>query len=62
MNDREAIRVGDRVVHLQVPGVFVVARRRGALLDLESDRGLRMTVREVAVRRLDGAPAVPKDA
>ena len=62
MNDAEAIRAGDRVVHLQVPGVFVVTRRRGSFLDLESERGLRMTVREVAVRRLDGAPPAPKDA
>jgi hypothetical protein len=56
-----AIAVGDRVVHLQVPGVFVVVGRRGRLLDVESDRGLHMTVHEVAVRRLDGPPPAPKD-
>jgi hypothetical protein len=61
MRDEDAIRVGDRVVHLQVPGVFVVAARRGRLLDLESARGLRMTVHDVAVRRLDGAPPAPKE-
>jgi len=45
-----------------VPAVFTVIRRRGHFLDLESERGgLRMTVHEVAVRRLDGAPPVPKD-
>jgi hypothetical protein len=60
--DDGVIRSGDRVVHLQVPGVFVVRRRRGVFLEVESDRGLRMTVHEVAVRRLDGALPEPKDA
>jgi hypothetical protein len=57
----EAYQVGDRVVHLQVPGVFVVVGRRGAMLEVESDRGLRMNVHEVAVRRLEGPPPEPKD-
>ena len=60
-NHESVIRIGDRVVHLQVPGVFVVSGRRGRLLTVESDRGLRMTVHEVAVRRLDGPPPAPKD-
>jgi hypothetical protein len=60
--ENHEVRVGDRVVHLQVPGVFVVIARRGPLLELESDRGLHMTVREVAVRRLDGAPPTRGDA
>jgi hypothetical protein len=55
------IQSGDRVVHLQVPGVFVVVGRKGRWLDVESDRGLRMTVHEVQVRRLDGPPPAPKD-
>lgn len=55
------IQSGDRIVHLQVPGVFVVVGRKGPWLDLESDRGLRMTVHEVQVRRLDGPPPAPKD-
>jgi hypothetical protein len=62
MPDETAIHPGDRVVHLQVPGVFTVRTRRGCLLDVESERGLRMTVREITVRRLDGAPPEPKDA
>jgi hypothetical protein len=62
MGNDGTIRTGDRIVHLQVPGVFVVRGRRGVLLDVESDRGLRMTVHEVAVRRLDGALPEPKDA
>jgi len=61
MQSERVIRVGDRVVHLQVPGVFTVVGRRGALLHVESERGLRMTVHEVAVRRLDGPPPEPKD-
>ena len=62
MGDEGTIRVGDRIVHLQVPGVFVVVGRRGVLLEVESERGLRMTVREIAVRRLDGAMPEPEDA
>jgi hypothetical protein len=56
----EPIRVGDRVVNLQVPGVFVVVGRRGPFVELENDRGLRMTLHEVALRRVNGAPPEPK--
>ncbi len=62
MSDDGTIRVGDRVVNLQVPGVFVVIGRRGPFLDLESARGLRMSVHEVSLRRVDGTPPAPKDA
>ncbi len=62
MTEEPAIRLGDRVVHLQVPGVFTVVARRGAFLEIENDRGLRMTVAEVGLRRVDGAPPAPKDA
>ena len=55
------IGVGDRVVGMQVPGVFVVTGRRGHLLDLESDRGLRLVAIDSALRRLDGPPPAPKD-
>jgi len=57
-----AIQVGDRVVHTQVPGVFVVKGRRGPLLLVESPRGLRMTLLEKAARRIEGPPAAPADA
>jgi len=60
--DDAAIRIGDRVVNLQVPGVFVVVGRRGAFLELENPRGMHMTVHEVALRRVDGATPEPKDA
>jgi len=52
----EAIAVGDEVINLQVPGVFRVVARRGALLDIETAQGLRMTVLESAVRKLDETP------
>ncbi len=58
----EGIQIGDRVVHLQVPGVFTVVARRGAFFEVESARGLRMTVHQVGLRRLDGAAPAPKDA
>jgi hypothetical protein len=61
MDEADPIRAGDRVVTLHVPGVFTVIRRRGRFLELESERGLRMTVHEVGVRRLDGPPLAPKD-
>jgi hypothetical protein len=55
-------RPGDRVVHLQVPGVFVVIGLRAGWVEIESDRGLRMTVRDVQVRKLEGPPPAPADA
>ncbi|HZP40697.1 MAG TPA: hypothetical protein VFD84_04200 [Candidatus Binatia bacterium] len=61
-DDGATIRPGDRVVHLQVPGVFVVVGRTGRLLELQSERGLQMRVHEIQVRRLDGPPPPPADA
>jgi hypothetical protein len=59
----DAIQVGDRVVNLQVPGIFHVVARRGALLEIETEQGLRLTLLETAVRRLDDGPTpIPKDA
>ena len=55
------IQIGDRVVHLQVPGVFTVVAQRGAFFEVENARGLRMTIHEVALRRLDGPPPPPRD-
>ena len=62
MSDETPIRVGDRVVNLQVPGVFTVVGRQGAFVEIEGDRGLQMRVHEVALRRVDGTPPEPKDA
>jgi hypothetical protein len=47
------IQVGDQVINLQVPGLFRVIDRRGTLLVIETPRGLRMTVQESQLRRLD---------
>jgi hypothetical protein len=63
MADDVAIKVGDRVAQLQIPGVFTVVARRGPFLELMGERAaVRMTVHEVQVRRLDAVPAVSKDA
>jgi hypothetical protein len=59
----DRIQVGDRVVNLQVPGIFHVIARRGDLLEIETEQGLRLTVRDAAVRRVDDTqpPPPPKD-
>jgi hypothetical protein len=62
MTDEEPLGPGDRVVHLQIPGVCVVVARRGKFLEVESDRGFRKLVHEVSLRRVGGTPAAPKDA
>lgn len=51
--DGAAIELGDRVVNLQMPGIFRVVASRGRLLDIESAQGVRMTVRPEALRKLD---------
>lgn len=48
-----AIQLGDRVINLQVPGLFTVIDRDGEMLVIQSPRGLRMTVLASQVRRLD---------
>lgn len=53
----DAIRVGDKVINLQMPGVFRVTSRNGRLIVIESATGVRMTVRAEGVRRLDGGPS-----
>ena len=52
------IQLGDRVLNLQVPGLFTVIDRRGSLLVLETAKGLRMTVLESQVRLLDDVKLV----
>ena len=58
----DAIQIGDKVIVLQVPGVFRVTVRNGRLVMIESPSGVRLTMRVEGVRRLDGGSAVPKDA
>ena len=55
----EPIQLGDRVINLQVPGIFTVVDRRGPLLVIQTKRGLRMTVLEAGLRRLDETTVVP---
>jgi hypothetical protein len=57
-----AIQMGDRVINLQVPGLFTVLDRQGGLLVLESPSGVRMTVQESQVRRLDDVAPPPPPA
>jgi len=62
MTDEDPIQAGDRVVHLQIPGVCTVVVRRGKFLEVESDRGMRKLVHEVSLRRVAGAAPPPRDA
>jgi hypothetical protein len=55
MAEEAPIHVGDRVISLVQQGIFTVLARRGRFLDIESPRGLRLTVTEESVRRMDGA-------
>ncbi len=50
------IQEGDRVINLQVPGIFTVIDRDGDVLVLSTARGLRMRVLAAQVRRLDDVP------
>jgi hypothetical protein len=61
VSDDAAIHIGDRVVQLQVPGVFTVVARRGRFFEIESARGVRLNVLESSLRRVDGTPPAPKD-
>src|SRR5262245_66394939 len=56
----DAIQVGDRVINLQVPGIFTVIDRQGSRLVIQTDRGLRMVVLESAVRRVANGESPPE--
>ncbi len=62
MAEEARIQVGDRVIGLDMPGIFTVVRRRGAFVEIENVRGLRRVVHEVALRRVNGTPPGPRDA
>ena len=55
---RGTIQVGDRVINLQVPGLFTVIDRSGQLLVIETAKGLRMRVLDSQVRLLDDVKLV----
>ena len=50
--------MGDRVINLQVPGLFTVIDRLGQLLVIETAKGLRMRVLDSQVRLLDDVKLV----
>jgi hypothetical protein len=52
----QPIQIGDRVINMQVPGIFTVVSRRGPYFDIETDDGLRMTLVEAALRRVTESP------
>jgi hypothetical protein len=60
--DARPIQLGDRVINLQVPGIFTVIDREGLRLVIETVRGLRMTVLDSQVRRVDEAPDTAGEA
>jgi hypothetical protein len=62
MAEEAPIDVGDRVISLVQQGIFTVTGRRGRFVDIESPRGLRLTVTAESLRRVDGTPAAPRDA
>jgi hypothetical protein len=57
----EGIQLGDRVINLQVPGIFTVVDRQGTLLVIQTARGLQMNVVESQVRRLAPNSTAPRD-
>jgi hypothetical protein len=54
MDDR--LEIGDRVITLQMPGIFRVVERHGEVLTLHAEKsGVRLRMHEAALRRpLDG--------
>jgi hypothetical protein len=58
----DGIGVGDRVVGTQIPGVFTVLSRTGELVEVESERGLRMRVLVRGLRKLETETLPPKAA
>ena len=61
MTEEGTIQVGDRVIGLDMPGIFTVIGRRGRFVEIENDRGLRRVVHEVALRRVNGTPPGPTE-
>ena len=52
------IELGDKVITLQMPGIFTVTGRQGPALVIESDDGVRLTVVESGLRRMDAEAPV----
>lgn len=57
----ERIQIGDRVITMQMPGIFTVTSRAGHVIRIISDDSVELTVVDASVRRLDGAEAATAD-
>jgi len=56
----DRLRIGDRVITMQMPGIFTVTGQSGPALDIVSDEGVHLRVYESSLRRMDAPPvAVP---
>jgi hypothetical protein len=53
--------VGDQVVNLQIPGIFVVMDVEGPYVALQSARGIRMRMLASCVRPVDERGAAQAD-
>ena len=53
MGDKpDRLEIGDRVITLQMPGIFRVVARDGNILTINAEKGsVRLTVYETALRR-----------
>jgi hypothetical protein len=48
----DTLDIGDRVITLQMPGIFRVVARNGTILTIEAEKGdVRLTLDETALRR-----------
>lgn len=56
------LQIGDRVITMQMPGIFTVSGRRARALDIVSDDGVRLTVSEASLRRMDVTPVPAPEA
>ena len=50
------LQVGDRVITMQMPGIFTVTARAGRGLQITSDEGVMLTVAEASLRRMPSEP------
>lgn len=55
----EPLQIGDRVITMQMPGIFTITGRTGRAMEIVSDDGVRLTVSEASLRRIYDAPAAP---
>jgi len=56
------LQVGDRVITMQMPGIFTVTARVGRGLRITSDDGVVLTVAEASLRRMPIEPTAQTEA